>query len=227
MCGVIAVARSIGPFSAPGAACRPPSRPGSTEAGPPAAGAAARGSAAATERASVPADAWRPPRTRGRRRPAEARRSLSCPLSTMSTNPSGVRPAHCKSSTTNTNGLCGRRPRAGSPPRCVVRAPGPSAGRRGPAGTRSSAANSGVTAAARPALGPSARRMRSRSARNLLLRLGQQQPSQRAKRLMHTVDTPGRDGTGRTCRTRTSRRWPSRSAATRRPARSCPRPPRR
>ena len=112
---------------------------------------------------------------------------LFLPLSTMSTNPRGVRPAHCKSSITNTSGLC----REATPRKTSHRvALGTHLGRHRVAcvrGDRSRAANSGVTAAAMPALGPSPRRMRSRSAATSSSGSANSTSSQRAKRLMHAV----------------------------------------
>ena len=56
-------------------------------------------------------------------------------------------------------------------------------GSPGSGGTASSAANSGTVAVSRPTFGPTAVKIRPRTAVELLVRLGQQQPAQRPQRL--------------------------------------------
>ena len=68
--------------------------------------------------------------------------------------------------------------------RCAAPEPARSADRPRSGGTASSAANSGTTAVSRPAFAPTAARIRVADLGQLGLGLGQQQPAQRAKRLM-------------------------------------------
>ena len=143
--------------------------------------------APATATAAPPADAPHPPRLPGRRPPAAGPRSA--PRSAPGPrSPSGVRPAHCRSSMNTTTGRF-REATARStatPARCARTCA--VSGSPGSGGTASSAANSGTVAVSRPAFAPVVARIRLADPGQLLLRLGQQQPAQRAERLINRVE---------------------------------------
>ena len=150
------------PPSCPRAASPRSGRPGPARAGCPAAGAALR-LAAASGRAARPADALRRRRRRPDR-PDQQQPSIGSSPSTRSNRPSGVRPAHCRSSTKNTTGrfrdaTARRISTALRWARICAVSESPGSG-----GIPSSVANSGSTAVASPAFGPSAARSRSRTA---------------------------------------------------------------
>ena len=84
------------------------------------------------------------------------------PPSTRSTNPSGGRPAHCRSSTNTTTGRPGKATARNTPAAACCARTCAVSGSPGSGGTPSSAANSGTAAASNPAFGPAAARTRPR-----------------------------------------------------------------
>ena len=163
-------------------------------------------------RASSGASGCVPSTSPSRQAATSSRPAVGASPSSRSTKPSAGRPAHCRSSTNTTTGRSREATaRSTCAATCCARTCAVS-GSPACGGTPSSAANSGTVAASSPRARPRRLQDPPRTA-SRLLSIRQQQPAQRAERLISRVELQVPPARHRTCPPRTSRPGPSPPAA--------------